>query len=48
MVLYEIFKRLWERFGCDLFEFDLKEYLICVEYLDFFDIDYMVILVKKL
>lgn len=40
MILYEIFKRLWERVGCDLFEFDGKYYLICVDYfLDFFKID---------
>lgn len=47
MVLHEIPKRPWERFGCGLFEFDLKEYLICAEYSDFFDIDYTAILVKK-
>lgn len=40
MILYEIFMRLWERVGCDLFEFDGKDYLIYVDYfLDFFEID---------
>lgn len=32
--------RLWERVGCDLFVFDGKDYLICVDYfLDFFEVD---------
>lgn len=32
--------RLWERVGCDLFEFDGKDYLILVDYfLDFFEVD---------
>lgn len=32
--------RPWERVGCDLFEFDGKDYLICADYFsDFFEVD---------
>lgn len=44
----EIPKRSWERVGCDMFEFDGKDYLICADYFsDFFEIDYTAELVKK-
>ncbi|XP_062576513.1 uncharacterized protein K02A2.6-like [Saccostrea cucullata] len=40
MISHNIPKRAWEKVGCDLFEFDGNDYLICADYFsDFFEID---------
>ncbi|XP_064600844.1 uncharacterized protein K02A2.6-like [Liolophura sinensis] len=40
LISHEILSRPWEKVGCDLFEFDGKDYLILVDYYsDYFEID---------
>lgn len=40
MISYEILSRLWEKVGCDFFDFEDKYYLVCVDYyLDYFEVD---------
>ncbi len=40
LISHEVPSRPWEKLGCDLFEFDQKDYLIVVDYYsDYFEID---------
>ena len=40
MISHEIPSRPWEKVGCDLFDFDDKYYLVCVDYYsDYFEVD---------
>ena len=40
MISHEIPSRPWEKVGCDLFDFEDKHYLVCVDYYsDYFEVD---------
>ena len=40
MISHEIPSRPWEKVGCDLFDFEDKPYLVCVDYYsDYFEVD---------
>ena len=40
MISHEIPARSWEKVGCDVFDFEDKHYLVCVDYYsDFFELD---------
>lgn len=40
MINQEIPSRAWEKVGCDLFHFEDKHYLVCVDYYsDYFEVD---------
>ena len=40
MISHEILTRPWEKVGCDLFDFEDNNYLVCVDYWsDYFEID---------